>query len=150
MFQPTPPIHADASHLEGWHRLHREALQRMDTLETALAGGVWAVVDEACRWIYEELRPHNEAEERELFPLLEELGAEQLQEQLLSEHREMWDLNLQILTGIAEGTAKEPGVTADLARRMLALVRQLIDTEEHLLLPLLRGRCMWPSDEVTE
>lgn len=150
MPQPTAHVHVVANGLAGWHGLHQEALQRMETLEKALADDAWISVDEACRWIYEELRPHNEAEERELFPLLEELGAEQLQEQLLSEHREMWDLNLQILTGIAEGTAKEPAVTAELARRMLALVRQHIDTEEHLLLPLLRGRSIWPTDEVTE
>ncbi len=150
MPQPTASLPADANHLEGWHGLHREALQRMETLEAALAAGAWGTVDEASRWIYEELRPHNEAEERELFPLLEELGAEQLEEQLLSEHREMWDLNLQILTGIAEGGAKEPAVIAELAQRLLALVRQHIDTEEHLLLPLLRGRSIWPTDEVTE
>ena len=150
MSQVAASCSADTSRLGDWHGLHQEALRRMKGLENALALRDWALADEACSWVYEELRPHNEAEERELFPLLEELGAEQLQEQLLSEHREMWDLNLQLLTGIAEGAARDPEVTVDLAQRLISLVRQHIDTEENLLLPLLRGKSIWPTDEVTE
>ena len=150
MPQPVHAPQAPEGNLEGWHALHQEALARLDSLEAALDLGNWTLVDEACRWIYEVLRPHNEAEERELFPLLEELGAEQLEEQLSSEHREMWDLNLQLLTGILEGKAKDPDVSAGLGRRLATLVRQHIDTEEHLLLPLLKGRSIWPTDEVTE
>jgi glutamate synthase (NADPH/NADH) small chain len=150
MPQPTAvkPSAAD-SHGE-WHGLHQEALRRLDHFKTALKSAHWTGVDESCRWIYEVLRPHNEAEERELFPLLEELGAESLQDQLLSEHREMWDLNLQILTGITEGVAKEPAMMTGLGQRLIALIRQHIETEEDLMLPLLKGRSIWPSEEATE
>ncbi|MCE1230150.1 MAG: NADPH-dependent glutamate synthase [Firmicutes bacterium] len=143
--------HPTASHdLTGWHALHEEALQRLNALEAALHAEDWQGVDRASQWVYAVLRPHNEGEERELFPMLEEIGAEQLYEQLSSEHREMWDLNLQLLAAIDEGRATDVAQVKMLAGRLLALIRSHIDTEEHLMLPLLRGRSLWPSEEVTE
>ena len=145
---PTPApaeTTAEAVDLLAWHDLHQEAMNRMADLATALDGRDWVAVDQACRWIYEVLRPHNEAEERELFPLLEEVGAEELREQLAADHREMWDLDLQLLSANDRGQVTDPGATGELARRLLDLVRQHIDTEEHLMLPLLRGHSLYPA-----
>ena len=61
-----------------WHATHEEAQARLTRLSDGLGAGDWKAVDQGARWIYEVLRPHNEAEERELFPLLEEIGAETL------------------------------------------------------------------------
>jgi glutamate synthase (NADPH/NADH) small chain len=140
---------ADAK-LQDWHALHREAMGMISRLERALDGGDWKAVDEACRWIYEVLRPHNEAEEVELFPLLDELGAEELQEQLLAEHREMWDLTLQLLAGIDNASATDPEASRDLGQRLIRLVREHIETEERLMLPLLKGKSIWPTEHPEE
>jgi len=122
----------------------------MTRFEASLDVSDWNAVDEACRWVYEVLRPHNAAEEVELFPLLEELGTEDLREQLVAEHREMWDLTLQLLAGIDGNSAQDPAAEMDLGRRLLRLVREHIETEENLLLPLLKGRSIWPSEDVTD
>lgn len=126
--------------LEGCHRLHLEAQGRLVALAEAVESADWAQVDAGARWIYEVLRPHNEAEERELFPLLEALGAEALQEQLEAEHREMWDLDLQILAAIDEGRATQPDFLKEQVRRLVGLVQEHIETEERLMLPLLNRR----------
>ena len=128
----NPPASAS---LESWRGLHREALRRLELLESSKGAGA----EETCRWIREVLKPHHEAEELELFPMLEELGTESLQEQLLAEHREMWELDARIQAGDSEPLS-----------RLLALLRQHIETEEELLLPLLKGHSLWPTDEVTE
>lgn len=126
--------------LEGCHRLHLEALERLEGLERAVEAADWGVVDEGARWIYGILRPHNEAEERELFPLLEALGAEALMEELEAEHREMWDLTLQVLSAIDEGRPGAPEALQAQARSLVSLVRDHIETEERLMLPLLSRR----------
>ncbi len=137
----------DSHLLDPWHGFHREALARMEVLETALEASDWALVEQGCRWIQEMLRSHHEAEERDVFPLLEELGTESLQEQLLEEHGEMGALDQRILAALQ---AAEFEAVPGPARRLLALLRQHIETEEGLLLPLLKGRSPWPTDEETE
>ena len=68
------PDHPLAASPEGvqpppdWHATHAEAGTRLRKLAQALAEGDWTGVDAGARWIYDVLRPHNEAEERELFP----------------------------------------------------------------------------------
>lgn len=138
-----------ASEPTEWKALHREAMVRVKALDEALAAGDWVAVDGALTWIYTELRAHNLAEEAELFPLLEELGADELREELLREHREMWDLVLQLLAGIDEGKAPLPDRERDLGHRLVVLIRGHIETEERLLLPLLKGRTL-PIEDLEE
>jgi glutamate synthase (NADPH/NADH) small chain len=146
MSVPVPvSVAPDSANMLEWHSLHQIAMAKMSDLALALDAQDWVAVDRACRWVYEVLRPHNEGEERELFPLLEEVGAEELREQLTADHREMWELDLQLLTANDNGDVKAPGLYGEQARRLLDLVRQHIDTEEHLMLPLLRGRSTYPS-----
>jgi glutamate synthase (NADPH/NADH) small chain len=128
-----------------WHSLHQVAMARMSDLAAALDAQDWPGVLKACQWTRDVLRPHNEGEERELFPLLEEVGAEELREQLTADHREMWDLEVQLAAAVDHGVVSAPGPFGERARRLLDLVRQHIDTEEHLMLPLLRGRSVYPA-----
>ena len=86
--------------LDAWRAEHVIALAQLDGLAEGLDAQDWAKVDQGARWIYEVLRLHNEAEERDLFPLLEEIGAEALQARLYEDHRQMWDLTLQLLAAI--------------------------------------------------
>jgi len=144
---PQSIVHDETSMGE-WHLLHLSALGKMADLEKALASQDWTQVDRCGRWVYEVLRPHNEAEEREILPLLEEVGAEALCDQLLGDHREMWDLTLQLLAGNDTGTVKDPEAYREKGQRLLELIRQHIETEEKVMLPLLQGKSLYMSDDV--
>ena len=133
-----------------WHATHEEALKRLTALSEALAASDWQGVDKGAKWIYEVLRPHNEAEERELFPLLEEVGAEALLNRLYEDHRQMWDLNLQLLAEINEGQVRAPRSLQLLGQRLVDLIRDHVEAEEYLMLPLLKGKSLYASDAETQ
>ena len=134
-----------------WHATHGEAQEQLTQMAKALAAGDWKGVDQGSKWIYEVLRPHNEAEERDLFPLLEEIGAEALYQRLHDDHRQMWELNLQLLAEINDGTVRSPRALTLLGQRLVDLIRDHIEVEEHLMLPLLKGKSLyWSEDETQE
>ncbi len=149
------PDHPLAASPEGvqpppdWHATHAEAGTRLRKLAQALAEGDWTGVDAGARWIYDVLRPHNEAEERELFPLLEEIGAEALHARLYDDHRQMWEMTLQLLVDIADGHVKDAKVTTLLGQRLVDLIQDHIEAEERLMLPLLRGKSLYWAEEDT-
>lgn len=142
----TAPTEPRSHH---WHATHHAALAQMVRLERSLETGDWGGFEAARRWILEVHRPHNEEEERELFPLLEEVGAEDLRERLLAEHREMWCL-IEDLRQVTAGTGEIPGPARESGRRLAALVRDHVEAEEALMLPLLRGRSLYFPEAVTE
>ena len=133
-----------------WHATHEEALSQLTRLAAALAAQDWKEVDRGARWIFEVLRPHNEAEERELFPLLEEIGAETLHMRLHEDHRQMWDLDLQLLAEIDEGQVRSPRSLTLLGQRLVDLIRDHIEAEDFLMLPLLKGKSLYCSDDETQ
>ncbi|GLH73675.1 2-polyprenylphenol hydroxylase [Geothrix limicola] len=134
-----------------WHATHEEAQARLTRMAEALGAGNWAEVDGGAKWIYEVLRAHNEAEERELFPLLEEIGAESLHQRLYDDHRQMWELTLQLLSEISEGQVRAPRSLTLLGQRLVDLIRDHIEAEEKLMLPLLKGKSLyWSEDETQE
>jgi iron-sulfur cluster repair protein YtfE (RIC family) len=134
------PATIQESQLAGWHRLHQEALGEMSALALALDRQVWPVVERTCRWVRETLHPHNLREEQDLFPFLEQAGAQVLEEALRTDHREMAHLAQSILPEEGCGRIQNPALRGERARQLLDLIRQHIDTEEHLALPLLQGR----------
>ncbi|HEY3270188.1 MAG TPA: NADPH-dependent glutamate synthase [Geothrix sp.] len=134
-----------------WHATHQEAQERLTRMAAGLTAGDWKAVDAGARWIFEVLKPHNEAEERELFPLLDEIGAESLLQRLQEDHRQMWDLNLQLLAEINEGQVRAPRSLTLLGQRLVDLIRDHIEAEEKLMLPLLKGKSLyWSEDETQE
>jgi glutamate synthase (NADPH/NADH) small chain len=134
-----------------WHATHAEAEKRLTLLAEALGAGDWNGVDQGARWIYEVLRPHNEAEERELFPLLDEIGAEALYNRLYDDHRQMWEMTLHLLVEIVDGHARNPEQARLLGQKLVDLIRDHIEAEEQLMLPLLRGKSLyWSEDETSE
>lgn len=134
-----------------WHATHAEAEHRLTLLSEALAAGDWNAVDQGARWIYEVLRPHNEAEERELFPLLEEIGAEALHQRLFDDHRQMWEMTLHLLVDIVDGHVQDGAQSTQLGQKLVDLIRDHIEAEERLMLPLLRGKSLyWADDESSE
>jgi hemerythrin-like domain-containing protein len=136
---PAPLAGFEAGMAE-WRRLHQAAMARMSDLASALDRQRWLEVDQACRWLHEEFRPHNDREERELLPLLAAADARRLWRQLRAEHQEMAHLTQAILHGHAGGRVHDLGRHGERARRLLNLVRQHIDTEEHVVLPLIQGQ----------
>lgn len=146
----TPLISSGNLPAPNWHATHEEAQERLTRMAEALGAGDWKGVDLGAKWIYEVLRPHNEAEERELFPLLEEIGAEALHQRLHEDHRQMWDLTLQLLAEITEGSVRAPRSLTLLGQRLVDLIRDHIEAEEHLMLPLLHGRSLYASDAETQ
>ncbi|HEY3270899.1 MAG TPA: sulfide/dihydroorotate dehydrogenase-like FAD/NAD-binding protein, partial [Geothrix sp.] len=133
-----------------WHATHQEAQERLTRMAEALGTADWKAVDLGAKWIFEVLKPHNEAEERELFPLLEEIGAEALLQRLQEDHRQMWDLNLQLLAEINEGQVRAPRSLTLLGQRLVDLVRDHIEAEEKLMLPLLKGKSLYWSEDETQ
>ncbi|MDR3670379.1 MAG: hemerythrin domain-containing protein [Holophaga sp.] len=137
---PTPvPLAMDAPVLAEWHDQHQEALGRMSALANALDRQGWPDVDQACRWLQEVSVPHHQLEESELLPVLLAVGAGALSRRLAADHRKMEILLRAILHGQRNGRVRSPGPHGERARQLLNLVRQHIDTEEHVMLPLLRG-----------
>ncbi|NTV75345.1 MAG: sulfide/dihydroorotate dehydrogenase-like FAD/NAD-binding protein, partial [Holophaga sp.] len=132
----------DETSMAEWHAFHAAALDRLDHLEEALASRDWPNLTGLLRWVATDLCAHNRAEELELLPLLEEVGAEALCEQLLSDHREIRERSGSLL---ATGDA---GASPELTRALLSLIRQHIGTEEHLMLPLLRGKSLYTGADV--
>jgi len=118
-----------------WHSQHQEVLGMVSRLEAALDVADASSIACAAQQLHQALSPHHAAEETELFPLLDEVGAHDLQEQLLRDHREIGGL----LQQVAE-TSPEAGW------RLSRLVREHLEMEERLLLPLLKGRSLWPSE----
>ncbi|GLH67353.1 NADPH-dependent glutamate synthase [Geothrix edaphica] len=133
-----------------WHATHQEAQERLTRMAEALGSGDWKAVDLGAKWIFEVLKPHNEAEERELFPLLEEIGAEALLQRLQEDHRQMWDLDLQLLAEINEGQVRAPRSLTLLGQRLVDLIRDHIEAEEKLMLPLLKGKSLYWSEDETQ
>ncbi len=136
--------------LDAWRNEHVVAMAQLHGLSAALDAQDWAQVDSGARWIYEVLRLHNEAEERDLFPLLEEIGAENLQARLYEDHRQMWDLTLQLLAAIDGNRVADPAAVKALGQQLLGVVIPHIEAEEMLMLPLLKGRYMYTPDSVTQ
>jgi len=137
-FSPVPLV-SDEPGLAEWRLLHQAALERMSDLANALDRQGWTDVDLACRWLHEAFHPHAEREERELLPLLAAANARPLWRQLRADHQEIGHLTQAILHGHAGGRVHDLGRHGQRARRLLNLVRQHIDTEEQVLLPLIQG-----------
>ncbi len=143
-------IAPDEIRIEAWRGEHELALGQLDILERAIRSEDWPMVDQVARWMYDVQRPHHEAEERELFPLLDELGAESLLEQLREDHRQVWSLTLDLLTSIVDGEVAQPEHALGSALTLLNLMREHVETEERLMLPLLRGKSLYTPEAVTE
>ena len=125
---PAPP-EVDRAH---WQQFHRITMARMSALAGALDRQDWTEVHQACQWVQEALWRHQQEEERTLFPLLDRAGAPKLRHQLSADHRKIWKLNQRLLQAGREGRVEDPGSHGQRARRLLNLVREHIDAEEHL------------------
>jgi hypothetical protein len=131
MNEPIPPLPVEG--LEAWNRFHGAAHGRMTELAAALIAHNGALVDQVCHWVRQELEAHREAEARLLRPLLEAVGASDLAAQLEEDH------------GILAALVRDLPPSEESARLLLDRVRQHVDTETFVALPLLKDRRLLPE-----
>jgi hemerythrin-like domain-containing protein len=116
------------------------ALAVLDRLEAAVRDlttpGALAVVQEAIAFLDEELRAHNEREEKTLFPVLERyLPPQGPTDVMRSEHRELWKL----LDDLDAGMRDTPPSPSNIYQRGMAaadLLRRHIQKENGILFPM--------------
>lgn len=121
-----------------WMAEHDEALQRLDRMELATRAGDWHGVREVAQWLYEDLKPHNEAEEAHLFPLMDPHfgGGHGPTQCMREEHRLLWDLTLLVIGDLPEGGPGNPEGCARTALQLVATLRSHIEKENKVLYPM--------------
>lgn len=120
------------------HRVGLKVLEHLEESALALRAGVdtaanLALAREMCGLLRTEVRPHNEAEERALFPLLGDHPGLQI---FVDEHREMWRLEQELATGLDAGDAQR---VAGTALHIVDLLRAHIEREDQMLFPSARA-----------
>jgi len=123
--------------LDAWRADHRQALEEVNRLESALLKEQWDRADQAARWMYAELLAHNDAEEQELFPILEARGHGDLAARLGGEHRHIRACVLELLAAIVDGRAAQPRAVQKLGAQLVGSLRAHLDTEDHHLHPVI-------------
>lgn len=120
---------------------HREALAELAQLEEAalgLRGGGdtarhLATAARVQRVLSTAVRAHNEAEERALFPLLDDDPTVPV---FVEEHRQLRALEEDLVAGLEAG---DPPRVAGIALRVVDLLRSHIEREDHMLFPSARA-----------
>ncbi len=120
------------------HEAALAALARLEAAATALlAGGSpaphFAVMREVQRLLSGEIREHNEAEERVLFPLIREdapVGP------FMDEHQVLWGLERELETALEQ---RESERAARLSLAIVDLLRAHIERENAVLFPMARA-----------
>jgi hemerythrin-like domain-containing protein len=120
------------------HRVGLKVLEHLEQAALALRRGVdvtanMALAREMCGLLRSEVRPHNEAEERALFPLLGDHPGLQI---FVDEHREMRRLEQKLAAGLDAGDAQR---VAGIALHIVDLLRSHIEREDHMLFPSARA-----------
>lgn len=141
---PPPPERDEASYgvvspvLRTWMREHDEALRRLDRLAQGARTADWAAVAAVAKWLYDELKTHNEAEEQFLFPLMDPqfAGGHGPTDCMRAEHRAIWAATLELQELVQAGVPDDPGRAASLARQIAADLGAHIDKENQVLYPM--------------
>lgn len=142
---PIPPPERDeASYgvispvLRTWMREHDEALRRLDRLAQGARNADWAAVAAVAKWLYDELKTHNEAEEQFLFPLMDPQfgGGHGPTDCMRAEHRAIWAATLELQDQVRGGVPADPGRAAQLAQQIAADLGAHIDKENQVLYPM--------------
>jgi len=127
--------------LRGFEAEHREALAELAQLEEAAlglrAGGDTArhldTAARVLRVLSTAVRAHNEAEERALFPLLDDDPTVPV---FVAEHRQLRALEEELAAGLDSGS---PQRVAGIALHIVDLLRAHIEREDLMLFPSARA-----------
>ncbi|MBI4912446.1 MAG: hemerythrin domain-containing protein [Acidobacteria bacterium] len=132
-----PPRSVASPVLQHWMDQHDEALRRLDRMEGGIGKEDWTTVGEVARWLYDELKAHNEAEERCLFPLMDPFfgGQHGPTDCMRDEHRLLWDSTLQLQQELEARPGGSPRA-GTLALSIVGNLRAHIDKENQVLYPM--------------
>jgi iron-sulfur cluster repair protein YtfE (RIC family) len=124
--------------LDKWVHEHEVAQGKLARLDQALAGQDWAGVKEAAQWLFDELKPHNEAEERWLFPrMAEKLGTGPGPiAAMLAEHRHIWGHEEALMACLEQLPPPDPAKAARHAQEIVETLSAHIFKENNVLYPM--------------
>lgn len=124
--------------LRKWMREHDEALRRLNRMEKGARSGDWTAVAAVAKWLYDELKTHNEAEEQFLFPLMDPFfgGGHGPTECMRAEHRAIWAATLELQAQVKTGSPADSGRATTLALQIAAELGAHIDKENSVLYPM--------------
>lgn len=124
--------------LRQWMREHDEALRRLALMDKSARAGDWGPVAAVARWLYDELKVHNEAEEQHLFPLMDPFfgGGHGPTECMRAEHRQIWANTLALQENLQSGSPADPARAAQLALAIAGELGAHIDKENNVLYPM--------------
>ncbi|MFQ6015589.1 MAG: hemerythrin domain-containing protein [Anaerolineae bacterium] len=128
-------------HQEGLKALERMAQAARQLKNGDFSAGAMAQLDEAASFINGEIRQHNEKEENALFPALAQfLPSPGPVDVMLSEHRELWNLEDRLESLLKKPEGLENGIAlAETALAIVSLLRGHIDKEDNVLYPMARN-----------
>ncbi|OGT96653.1 MAG: hypothetical protein A3I79_03910 [Gemmatimonadetes bacterium RIFCSPLOWO2_02_FULL_71_11] len=123
---------------EDEHKIALRALERLEQAALALRTGAetarhLAVAREVHGVLSTAVRAHNDAEERALFPLLEDDPTVAV---FVEEHRVLRGLEQELADGLAAADGRR---VAGTALRIVDLLRAHIEREDHMLFPSARA-----------
>lgn len=124
--------------LRKWMREHDEALRRLALMEKGARSGDWVAVASVAKWLYDELKTHNEAEEQFLFPLMDPMfgGGHGPTDCMRSEHRAIWAATLELQEQVKTGSPADSGRATTLALQIAGELGAHIDKENNVLYPM--------------
>jgi hemerythrin-like domain-containing protein len=124
--------------LEKWVHEHEVAQGMLAQLDRAIAGQDWVAAKEAGLWLFAELKPHNESEERWLFPrMAEKLGTGPGPiAAMLAEHRHIWSHEEALMACLETLPPENPAEAARHAQTIVETLSAHIFKENNVLYPM--------------
>ena len=121
-----------------WVHEHEVAQGKLAQLDQAVASQDWQSAQAAAQWLFDELKLHNEAEERWLFPRMEaKLGqGPGPVAAMCLEHRHIWGQEEALMACLVQLPPAEPGLAASHAREIVEVLSAHIFKENNVLYPM--------------
>ena len=148
-----PIVQLMAEHQHGLRELERMLQAGRELKNSGYNFAAFERLREATRFINEDIRRHNEAEEMALFPMLEaKIGASGPTAVMRSEHQQLWltlekmDRELDLLAENSEDQLKLARI-AELAAFIHDFLKQHIFKEDNILYPMARD--LLSAEELT-
>jgi regulator of cell morphogenesis and NO signaling len=121
-----------------WVHEHEVAQGKLAQLDQGLVSEDWGAVQSAAQWLFDELRRHNEAEERWLFPRMEaKLGkGEGPIAAMCTEHRHIWGHEEALMACLRQLPPPDPAKAEQHARAIVEALSAHIFKENNVLYPM--------------
>lgn len=128
--------------LNKWVKEHALAQEKLARLDQALASHDWQAVLEVAQWLFDELKLHNEAEERWLFPRLEaNLGpGPGPVAAMRHEHRVIWAHEEALMACLKQFPPADPAAASEHAHQIVEVLSAHIFKENNVLYPMAEQR----------